>query len=115
MLFHKQAPRGNMNRIYIVYDYDQNNKPINVNLWWRQPPRFFYDSKTVSPEFFGYEKLVLTMVKTSDNGETKYDFAYLSKSKEYAIFNEKKYSDRITNFSYKKIVEFYHLELDVNG
>lgn len=102
-------------RIYIVYDYDSTGTPININLWWRQPPSFFYDSKVVPPSYYGYAKLILAVVELNDSGYKKYDFAFLAPDFETVIYKYKEYVDNV-NFSSNKIIKnVTYLTLDVNG
>lgn len=102
-------------RIYIVYDYDETGAPININLWWRQPPRFFYDSKVVPPDYYAHAKLVLALVELNDAGIKKYEFAFLAPNMEYAEYKSKHYSDNIIHGSDKTINKITYLTLDVNG
>lgn len=102
-------------RIYIVYDYNEFGIPVNVNLWWRQPPRFFYDSKVVPPNYFAHAKLVLGVVELNDGGIKKHEFAFLAPNMTEAKYKSKEYTDNTTHGSDKTITNITYLTLDVNG
>ena len=102
-------------RIYIVYDFDEKGAPINVQLWWRQPPRFFYDSKIVTPDYFSHNKLVLAVVEINDGGTKKYDFAYLAPSLELAKYKYNSYVNNNIQGTDKTLINVSYLTLDVNG
>lgn len=106
----------NNSRIYIIYDYDEmTGAPINVNLWWRQPPRFFYDSKIVPPDYYAHAKLVLAIAEINDSGIKKYEFAFLAPNIEIAKYKSKEYIDNTNHGSDKTITNITYLTLDVNG
>lgn len=102
-------------RIYIVYDYNDSGEPININLWWRQPPRFFYDSKIVPPDYYAHAKLVLAVAELNDGEFKKFEFAFLAPSMELAKYKSKEYTDNTIHSSDKKITNITYLTLDVNG
>jgi hypothetical protein len=107
---------NNSCRIYIVYDNDEvTGAPINVKLWWRQPPRFFYDSKIVPPDYFGHQQLVLAIAEVNDGSIKKFDFAFLETNIDQAKYKGKNYTDNNNHGSDKKVVNITYLTLDVNG